>query len=269
MQKQMTLDELHQKQLDMMIAFDDFCQKHDLQYFLAYGTLIGAVRHHGFIPWDDDVDILMKREDYNKLISYSQINDTLKIVTKENSGEYYHPYTYCNVADTETIMDEHLAKKPTGKGVFLDIFPLDVLPNDYNKALRFLNKCHFFSIIQQCCLSVQNNSLKGIVKKAISVFVNWDKFYPVFQKEVQKYSKIKSKYIGMCVLVSNARNAILNTKDFETAIDVDFEGVKLKIPCGYDAILKTCYGDYMTPPDISEQQGHHMVDYYIKDFSNE
>ena len=262
--KQMTLDELHQKQLQMLKDFDSFCKEHGLTYYLAYGTLIGAIRHKGFIPWDDDVDLWMSREDYDKLVSFDQINETLKIVTKENSQGYFHPYSYCNIADTETVMDEHLAKNPTGKGIFLDVFPLDVLPDDESKALAFMKKCRQMARIQSCCLYVQQPGIKGFIKRVIGKLLNWEKTYPKLQKVAVRYRGMQSQHVGVPIFVCTPYKGILKKQDFAQAIEWDFEGIKLSIPIGYDAILTRIYGDYMTPPPVAQQKGHHMVDYFKK-----
>ena len=260
----MTLEELHQKQLSMLECFDKFCRENGLTYFLAYGTLIGAIRHKGFIPWDDDVDIWMKREDYDRFVSFTKINETLRIVTKENSQGYYHPYSYCNVTDTETIMDEHITKKETGKGVFLDIFPLDTLPGDYDDALKYLKRCRRMAQIQSCCVNKPPKGIKGVIKRVIALCVNWDKMYIDLQNEARKYQGKKSQYIGVPTFVWNPAKETLGTKDFECAIECEFEGKRLLIPVGYDKILTMLYGDYMTPPSVDMQKGHHMVDYFVK-----
>ena len=127
--KRISFEEAKRVELDILLHVAKFCDEHGLRYFLAYGTLIGAVRHKGFIPWDDDIDIQMPREDYEKL---------LELYPKENTDEKYfllapemkgahHPYA--KIIDTRTVKKELGAKKNNPLGVDIDVFPLDGQPD--------------------------------------------------------------------------------------------------------------------------------------------
>lgn len=266
MGSQLSLDDLHRIQLEMLKTFDEFCEAHDIKYFLAYGTLIGAVREKGFIPWDDDVDVFMIREDYDKLLTFNEISTDYKIVSYDNPQEYYHPYSYCNITDTNTIMDEQLAIKPTKKGVFLDIFPLDVLPEDENTCAKVLERSRFLTKLHIGTLNQFNGGLRNIVKNTIYHLVS-NKY--VIKKMIQNthtgYDNPSNRVAPLMFYPYNLpiQKLVMN-KDWFVPIKVPFENVSLIIPEGYHHILTNIYGDYMTPPPIDRQVGHHMVGYYYK-----
>ena len=139
--KPMSFEETKQVELEILTNVAEFCDKHEIQYFLAYGTLIGAVRHKGFIPWDDDIDIWMPRADYNRF---------LKIYNKENSDSQYKvisPYdkisrhTFVKVVDTRTVKIESGIDYSNGYlGIDVDIFPLDGQPDNDKDYFKWYNK---------------------------------------------------------------------------------------------------------------------------------
>lgn len=142
--------EEHKKiQLSILRDIDVFCQKNQIKYFLAFGTLLGAIRHKGFIPWDDDIDIAMPRPDYNKFIlSFNGMVDNLKVLAPEIDLDYYAPYA--NVYDTRTVLEEkgtsHLKFEI---GVKIDVFPIDGVPTNkivycfVSSIMRFYNQILF------------------------------------------------------------------------------------------------------------------------------
>ena len=137
MKKDISVEELKMIQLKILDSIDDFCKKNGMQYFLFSGTLIGAVRHKGYIPWDDDVDICMKRKDYDRFFSEfnQQRRDTLKSISAETEKNYY--LASGKVIDTATVIEEeNNCAMPIG--VYVDIFPMDNLPSD-DKKLKKLN----------------------------------------------------------------------------------------------------------------------------------
>lgn len=266
----LSLKEHQDIMLRLMTEYHAFCVEHDLRYFLAYGTLIVAVRHKGFIPWDDDVDIVMPRPDYDRLIEFSKISSHTEIVTFHNTHGYYHPFTYANIIDTETIMVEHQIKRQTGKGVFLDVFPLDGLPENENRRQRHLKKLMFmqsllsnginvppgFSTIKNCAKSVLGYLLCGVDKVKLA-------------KKIEALAKLypyeDSNDVVHAVALFKAPYRYITPKgDYETSILADFENQKFLIPCGFDTILKRSYGDYMILPPESEQSGHHGIDIYYR-----
>ena len=134
--KNLTSKEIQQIGLSILKKFADYCEEHGLHYSLAYGTLLGAARHEGFIPWDDDVDVLMGREDYDKMIEYynkGERIDGLSLLYPNETSDYLTPFA--KLCDDRTVAKEKSTKNK--HGVWIDIFPVDKVPEDPNKALKF------------------------------------------------------------------------------------------------------------------------------------
>ena len=132
----LTMRENQQAAAEVMSVIHQICKKLDLKYFLAYGTLIGAVRHQGYIPWDDDLDIMMPRQDYDKLMAYFQENAEelapYTLFTPDTVADY--PYMIARVCDSRYEIETE-NEKDCGMGAFVDIYPLDGLGNDYHEAI--------------------------------------------------------------------------------------------------------------------------------------
>lgn len=130
MKKNIEVEELKRIQTDILNFVDGFCKKNGLRYWLAYGTLLGAVRHKGYIPWDDDIDILMFREDYEKFVTTFK-DERYKVFATEVNAKY--PYPFAKVGDTATYFEEEI-KDAIDTGVNIDVFPLDYIPEDRVKS---------------------------------------------------------------------------------------------------------------------------------------
>ena len=122
--KYLSMDEIKSVELEILKYVHDFCEKNDIKYFINYGTLIGAVRHKGFIPWDDDIDICMFRKDYEKFIElFSKDDGKYKILSLESSDKYYN--NFIKVIDSKTKIEDERNYKTYDSGIFIDIFPMD------------------------------------------------------------------------------------------------------------------------------------------------
>ena len=166
--KELNSKELQAATLELMKKLHDICEKINIKYFLAYGTLLGAVRHDGFIPWDDDLDIMMSRDDYNKLISYFEENKgklgSLELFTPETNKDY--PYMIGRVSDSNYVINT-FNEKDCGMGVFVDIYPLDGFGNDYEKARKLSKKTFYYS-----SLYFRSTRLKPQIRKSFSFIRN-------------------------------------------------------------------------------------------------
>ena len=275
--KEITLSELHDELLEMMTVFDEFCTNHNILYYLTGGTLIGAIRHNGFIPWDDDVDIMMPREEYEKFVQYRQINDRYKIITYKNPQGLCFPYTYCIVTDTETIGKEENVRHQSGRGIFIDVFPYDGLPKDEHLLDRHINKARRLSVLLHYCNIGHvgsGNGLKKVMKIIVlhfcRKFLSQEKLLQAIDKHATKYAFSNSDKVTCLVHIvwdkKQSHRMIYSKNAYSSYERHLFENKSFIIPSGYHERLTNEYGDYMTPPPVSKRKGNHDVIYYRKEY---
>ena len=256
--KQIPFEEVKQLELAILADVADFCESNGLEYFLAYGTLIGAVRHKGFIPWDDDIDIWMPRKDYDKFLSSY----------KSKSG-YYRAVSPCDsiarhsmvkVIDTRTAKIEPcIDYKGSYLGVDIDIFPLDGEPDSEDEFSVWFKKLHKL-YMEYFYLCVDPKSSKSsLLFSTLLRLCGMTK-----AKLMAKAGKLHSQYpyescdiVGSVETIFNSECNRFKKEWFENSLPADFEGYKFRIPSGYDKILTAVYGDYMQLPPEDQQVTHH------------
>ena len=271
---ELSMHETQQIALEILHTVAEICEKLELRYFLVYGTLIGAVRHQGFIPWDDDVDIMMPRPDHDKLMEYFDGHIAayphLTVFNRKTCPEY--PYMITRISDdrTEIRMEN---EKPFGMGVFIDIYPYDGLGNDKKEAVRFGMKGDRLSSL--CYQASRDHfaieTTKSLWRKAVK--------YPVylfckalgkerFQDALEKLARVKpydtSRFVGCVIWLSWGVKDMYLRKWFENYVYQPFEKYQFRIPAEYDRVLRHTYGDYMQLPPVEERTGHHYYKAYWK-----
>lgn len=263
MNKKITSKEVKIIQLNILHTVHDFCQKNKINYSLAYGTLLGAVRHGGFIPWDDDIDIAMLRDDYERFA---------QMFNKEN--HVYHFYDCRNdkdvhigfgkVADTRTLVVEGAASK--NLGVAIDIFPIDDLGNTYEEAKRFLDSFKMWKYLRiMKCRDV--SAVRSNWKKPLFVLIKllflWYPLHRIPQKMIKRVLENRipnSKYVGLVLGSGFSEKAIVERAMWEDLRQIDFENGKFLSIRDYDKYLRREYGDYMKLPPIEARLPQH--DFY-------
>ena len=261
---------------EILKFLDAFCRKNNLTYFLMYGSLIGAVRDKGIIPWDDDIDIMMPRPDYDKLIQICSTENILPFKLFENSivSEYPHPISRMSDQRYKTNFAN---EKDYGIGLFVDIYPLDGVGDDLKKAHKLIKKAYRNASL--CFLTSRKKFGRDNTKSKIRMAVKFPAYiwanllgnHHYIKKSIKlckEYSYEESKYvsgIAQPFRESNGENKNIYLKEWFEVIETEFEGRKFCIPKGYDKILKMGYGDYMVPLPENQRDTHHTYDTYLID----
>lgn len=251
-----------QAELDILEKVIDVCDKNNIKYFLASGTLLGAVRHKGFIPWDDDIDLVMKREDYNRFLEIAEKSIKYPYFLQCYKTEKNYMRGHAQIRNSETTAIIRGDKNNTyNKGIFIDVFPLDNVPDGKIKRKIFLDELIFRKKMLMLYFqrsNIKKDSIKSMIKLAIikvywSIF-NLEKSILKYEKALQKYDKINTEENGSLGFRPN--DTKFKNSWFEGEVEVDFEYLKLKAPRGYHEFLTSQYGDYMKLPENKNGSAH-------------
>ncbi len=275
MQKKMQkldINQIKKIELDILIAFADFCEENKLKYYLAYGTLLGAVRHKGFIPWDDDIDVLMPRPDYNRFIEltgYNPIKQNLETRLYRNCKNP-NIYPFAKIIDTNTLVYEKGKSRKNISGIWIDIFPLDGCPDSSEETRvqfeKYLKIRNWQDLATTNPFYIDQNIIKKMLK--FLFFAPAAKLYGCkrickkIDELAQSYSYDKSQLVADFTW-GDSLDAILKKEDLEPVLHLEFEGKLFNAPKSYDQYLTNLYGDYMTLPPEKERIPHGFIAYKL------
>lgn len=255
-------------ELDLLLEFDDVCRKLGLKYYLDSGTLLGAVRDGHFIPWDDDIDVIMLREDYDKLITLgtSQFSFPYFLQCAYTDKGYYHWHAQLRNSVTTGMRPVERDTATYNLGIFIDIFVLDGLPNDSKELERLLEQQrHYKTLLNKICNRRSTNPIKQMLKRVRSsllqlVYGSSQDVYKRMEENVKKSSN--SKYVDKVMFRWSSKDIhILDKRWFEKTQDMLFEGYYFCVPKDYDAVLKEYYGqDYLIPKATPTAHGDIIFD---------
>lgn len=242
-----------------------FCDNNEICYFLVCGTALGAVRHEGFIPWDDDIDIGMPRADYEKFLNLYQSEKT---VLREARSDAKYPYPFAKVCDKETCLMEQIAH-PSDLGVYIDIFPLDGMPDNeeacrhHLKMLEWDHRLLTWKRISPRKKVGIGHKLIQLVAKTVLLPVPVSYLVKRIEKRVQKYPYATSQYVGHLVTKAIWGTDIKPKEIFEHPVKQKFEDSEFWVPGEVDRYLTLEYGDYMKlPPKEKQIAKHDFVSFY-------
>lgn len=261
--KIISLSELKQIQLDILIKVHDFCVKNGIKYFLSYGTLIGAIRHKGYIPWDDDIDIEMTRPNYDRFIrTFNGTFQDLKVLAPELNRNYYAPYA--NVCDTRTILkEEGINHNGCSIGIKIDIFPIDGLPSNKRTYNKMYKKAKLYNSLLTYNQRTFSQCFNGALFYQMGHCLKWAIAHIIPHSLIQKwiynlatsYDYNISPKAGL-ISFTPIKHPI-EKSHFEDYIKVEFEGNLFYTIKDYDLYLRHIYGDYHELPPIEERVPHH------------
>lgn len=261
------LRELQLKQLPMLEYFRDFCEKNGLTFYLIGGGLIGALRNGGFVPWDDDVDVMLLREDYEKLPKlWREQHADGRFRLLKTDDDMFTGNIFITITDTScTMVKTNQTTVDIPHGLVLDVFPLDVAPDG-----RFARKMQFvwtmiYSLFLAQIVPENNGGLMAFGSKVLlGIFRGKkirNKIWRMAERHMTKYKLSENKCVTELCAGPKWMRPEYPKRIYEGVDYVTFEGLRMPCMSGYDEYLTMVFGDYMTPPPKEQQKPHHDIAY--------
>ena len=266
----LTDDEQKTVRFEILKYIDRICRENGIHYSLTGGTLLGAVRHHGFIPWDDDIDIFLTRPEYDRLDAVLSTDSTYFWLTDQVDSRFH--FNFGRLIDQSTVVLETQVEQDEGYGVFVDICVVDGLPGNALKRFLFVSYMRFLyharsSATYDVKAYVPKNRVKRILK---SIFQKYTRhkgmqyWHTKIARYISKYPFDCSQWVGN-ITSQYGRKEIMHHSSFEQYIEMEFENAAFQVIAGWEEYLKNIYGDYMRLPPKEQQVGHHMGSVYWRD----
>ena len=262
---QLSVNEMRTGMLDVLSEVHSFCEKNSLRYYLAFGTLLGAVRHKGFIPWDDDIDIWMPRPDYEKLCRNFS-HPFFKVINARNRENY--PLDFAKVHDERTIVFEDGGDGDWG--LFIDIFPLDGIPSkaEFEKMKKKVATFRHLAANQRFTRKLNisrstglKKSLAAIAGRIIHPFIS---LTTILKKEDDYMRRNDFDTCKFFSDLTEIKPSLLDKSLISERVLLDFEGRRFYAPKEYDRWLTVVFGDYMTPPPEENRAATHKITAFVK-----
>jgi lipopolysaccharide cholinephosphotransferase len=262
----LSLDEIKAVELGILDAFDAWCAKHSLTYWLAWGTLIGAIRHRGFIPWDDDIDVAMPWDDFTRMIDLANAGDfpdgPYHFGSNKIHGAVSDFYAYVKLYDMRTRVKQSAYRSSLNhdEGVWIDIFPLVGASVDEAERRRFARKSYrSFTMNTLCAWNfMPGDSPAGTLRRALiypyARLLGYRHWLKAFDRLLATYPRYGST--PYCT-APPYDSVTYQLEDFAKTVEVEFEQGLYPAPSGYDHVLRADFGDYMQPPPEEQRVSNH------------
>ena len=262
-------EEIRRVQLEMLDALADFCDKNGITYYISSGSLLGAVRHKGYIPWDDDIDVNMPRPDVEKLIALSKgrLND--HTVIGSPFGPFHQSTTFPRVCDTRYILNSSSADGESSyyTNLFVDIFPIEGLPTDIEKVKWHYRHAQFLVTMRKLAFfkgvsgEMTFRKLLRYAARPVAKLMGWEFWSRRLQKLAKKYKYDECEYVGVVTSCMHKLEEYIEREGYGEPVLVEFEGKQYKAPHNWDKYLSNLYGDYMQLPPEEKRIPHNFKVY--------
>lgn len=261
--RELSLDQVKQHQVNLLRLFRDFCDQNNLRYYLAYGTLLGAVRNGGYIPWDDDIDVMMPRGDYIefvRLYNGSTFNSVSEVY--DFSLDIRHSWPYAKLSQKNTMLVEDANLMHESLGVNIDIFPIDKLPQSSwaaHLSVHLISLCNGILAAKRVRFSANRSNFRNgllAIARLLGSAISYKFILRLINRVAVSTSYRLSDFEGCAVGVYRERE-IMNARIFAGSGFAMFEGEIYRVPQEFDAFLTNIYGDYMILPPIEFRVSRH------------
>lgn len=259
--------QIKQIQLEIAIEFKKICKKHNLKYFLVAGTLLGAVRHQGFIPWDDDFDVAMLRSEYEKFLKFAKLElpPAYFLQTWETDENFGLPIAKIRKNNT-TYKERNSQNVKMHHGIFIDIFPLDNSPSDIVQMKNHRLKTYFLKrailIKKGYILWGKTEYSKKIIYMLFNVLLQPFKIKLIEKQlisEMKKYNRMNTEKVVGIGGAYDYYKEVINKEWIEEYSELPFENIYFTCPKMYENYLSNMYGDFMTPPPVNVREDRHKI----------
>lgn len=263
--RKLSNEEIKACELQILLHIQSFCNDKDIRFYLSGGTLLGAIRHHGFIPWDDDIDICMPRPDYERFVKSFPETETYRIQS-DVLGNWDVPFSKVIDVRTEiqSIYDE------SGGNLWVDVFPVDGLPKSIQQTKNIYDECNFYRklfMIGHARLGegkgIFHKYGKYMVKPLVRM-IGTEKFSHKIEEVAQRIPYEEAEYVGAITWGLYGVGERMLKSEFEKQVMVEFEGHQFPTFSCWDSYLHGLYHDYMQLPPVEKRQTHDM-EVYVKD----
>lgn len=251
-------------ELDLLAKLLDVCKNNGIKVFAFAGTLLGAVRHHGFIPWDDDIDVCMLQEDFIKLerIAKDEFESPYFLQTARTDPRYFFGYARLRNSDTTGIINWN-ASLDYNNGIYVDIFVLNGIPEDDKRLIKLLNKRDFIhKLLNTYYKSYRKKGIKKIGQSIISSLlqkvIDYDSLIDIYRNTLSTYDNEPKRYALLTHDWDFIHKYWCPTYSFEKTVELPFECISIPAPLNYNEILINIYGDYMRYPPVDERGKWHQ-----------